>query len=176
MSFNPDRSIQAREVIFRRKDSRPSFNFNESIVYQITSQKHLGIILENCLTFEEHLRLVFSKINRTIGLLCKLQCLIPRSALLTIYKTFFPPWSWFHPHVDIIYKKACNSFSHQKIESVQYNACLAITGAIKGISKEELHDELGLEPFQLRRWFRKLCYFHKFYKNESPQYLFKLVP
>ena len=103
MSFNPDRSIQAREVIFRRKDSRPSFNFNESIVYQITSQKHLGIILENCLTFEEHLRLVFSKINRTIGLLCKLQCLIPRSALLTIYKTFVR----LHlDYGDIIYEKA----------------------------------------------------------------------
>ena len=25
-------------------------------------------------------------------------------------------------------------------------------------------------------YLRKLCYFYKFYKNESPQYLFKLVP
>ena len=109
MSFNPDCSKQAREVIFRRKDSRPSFNFHESIVYQITSQKHLGIILENCLTFEEHLRLVFSKINRTIGLLRKLQCLIPRYylllyiSLLTIYKTFVR----LHlDYGDIIYEKA----------------------------------------------------------------------
>ena len=40
---------------------------------------------------EEHVRLVFSKINRNMGLLCQLECLIPRSALLTIYKTFFRP-------------------------------------------------------------------------------------
>ena len=61
------------------------------------------------------------------------------------------------------------------MESVQYNACLAITGAIRDTSKEKLYDELGLEPLQLRHWFRKLCYFHKFYKHESPQYLFKLL-
>ena len=86
-----------------------------------TSQKHLGIILDNCLSFEEY---VFSKINRAIGLLRKLQCLIPRSARLTIYKTFA------RPHLDygdIIYEKVYNSSFHQKIESVQYNACLAIT-------------------------------------------------
>ena len=38
------------------------------------------------------------------------------------------------------------------------------------------NDELGQESLQLRHWFKKLCYFYKFYKNESPQYLFKLVP
>ena len=129
------------------------------------SETHLGIILDNRLSFEEHLRLVFSKINRTIGLLRKLQCLIPRSALLTIDRTFV------RPHLDYgdtIYEKACNSSFHQKTESVQYNACLAITGAIRGTSKEKLYDELGLKSLQLRRWFRKLCYFHKFCKHESP--------
>ena len=119
MSFNPDPTKQAVEVIFSRKvnkDSHPTLTFNNSIVYQAMSQKHLGTLLDNRLSFQEHLRLVFSKINRTIGLLHKLQCLIPGSALLTIYKTFI------RPHLDygdIIYKNAYNSFFHQKIESVQ---------------------------------------------------------
>ena len=47
----------------------------------------LGIVLDSRLSFEEHLRLVSGKINKTIGLLRKLQCLIPRSSLLDIYKT-----------------------------------------------------------------------------------------
>ena len=59
---------------------------------------------------------------------------------------------------------------------MQYNASLAITGAIRGTSKEKLWNELGIESLQLRRLYRKLCYFYKFYKHESPQYLFKLVP
>ena len=159
MSFNPDFRKQAIQVIFSRKvnkDSHPPLTFNNSIVYQATSQKHLGIILENRLSFEEHLRLVFSKINRAIGLLRKLRCLIPRSALLTINKTFV----W--PHLDcgdIKCEKAYNSSFYRKIESVQYNACLTITGAIRGTSEEKLYDKLGLESLQLRCWFRNCASF-----------------
>ena len=119
MSFNPDPSKQAQEVIFSRKvnkDSHLSLTFNNSIVYQVTSRKHLGIILDNRLSFEEHLRLVVSKTNRTIGLLCKLRCLIPRSTLLTLYKTFL----WPHlDYGDVIYEKVYNSYFHQKTKFVQ---------------------------------------------------------
>ena len=65
---------------------------------------------------------------------------------------------------------------HHKLESIQYNACLAITGATRGTSKEKLYQELGLESLQLRRWYRKLGMFYKIYKSKSPQYLFKLIP
>ena len=30
--------------------------------------------------------------------------------------------------------------------------------------------------FQLRRWYRKLCYFYKIFKNKFPAYLFNLIP
>ena len=39
-------------------------------------------------------------------------------------------------------------YFHQKLESIQYNACLAITGAIRGKSKEKLYQELALESLQ----------------------------
>ena len=64
---------------------------------------------------------------------------------------------------------------HHKLESIHYNVCLAITGAIRGTSNENLYHELGLESLQLRRWYRKLGMFYKIYKNRSPQYLFKLI-
>ena len=35
-----------------------------------------------------------------------------------------------------------------KIESVHYNAALAITSAIKGTSREKLYQELGLESLK----------------------------
>ena len=130
-------------------------------------QRHLGIILDNHLS-----RPVCSKKNKTVCLLCKLQCLFSRSALLPIQKTFVQP----DLHYGDIYEKAYNLPVHQKIKYVQYNTCLAITGAIRGTSKEKLDDELGLESLQLYRWFRKLFYFYKLYKHESPQYLFKVIP
>ena len=42
-------------------------------------------------------------------------------------------------------------------------------------SKERLYEELSVGSLQLCRWFRKLCYFYKFYKNKS-QYLVEVVP
>ena len=38
-----------------------------------------------------------------------------------------------------------------KIERVQYNASLAITGAIRGISQEKLYQELGLKLIRTRK-------------------------
>ena len=62
------------------------------------------------------------------------------------------------------------------MESIQYNAALAITGAIRGSSREKLYQELGLESLQQRRWYRKLCYFFKLTKNKSLKYLFNYIP
>ena len=63
----------------------------------------------------------------------------------------------FHkrPHLDygvIIYGQAYSLSFHQKLESIQYNAALALTGAIRGSSREKLYQELGLESPQLRLW------------------------
>ena len=93
------------------------------------------------------------------------------------------------PHLDygdIIYDQAHNVSFQQKLESLRYNACLAITGAynaclaitgaIRGSSREKLYQELGFESLQQRRWYRKLCSFHKIIKSESPRYLFNIIP
>ena len=58
-----------------------------------------------------------------------------------------------------------------KIESLQYNAALAITGAIRGSSKEELFQELGFEYLSSRRWLRKIL-FYKIVVNKLPNYLY----
>ena len=62
-------------IIFKLKQNSTSsklFNLSldsgellKNIVCQATSQKHLGILLDNRLSFEEHLRLVFGKINKS---------------------------------------------------------------------------------------------------------------
>ena len=64
----------------------------------------------------------------------------------------------------------------QKVESIQYNAAVAITGAIRGTSKEKRFEELGLESLQHRRWYRKLFCFYKILKDQSPKYLFNIIP
>ena len=98
---------------------------------------------------------------------------MPRRTLLTIYKSFI------RPHLDygdVIYGQLYNDSFHQKLESIQYNAALAITSAIRGSSREKLCQELGLESLQQRRWFEKRYYFFKITKNQSPKYVFDEIP
>ena len=173
MSFNLDPNKQAQEVIFSKKLNHPPLTFSKSTLSQSTYQKHLGVILDVSLSFDEHLISIQSKTNKAIGLLRKLQNTSPRQALITIYKAFV------RPHLDygdILYDKAYNASFHQKLEKIQYNACIAITGAIRGTSKGKIYQELGLESVESRRWFRKLCFFFKILKNKSPDYLFKITP
>ena len=57
--------------------------------------------------------------------------MLPQNSLLTIYKSFVRP----HLHYDdILYDKPNNKSLCQKIETVQHNATLVITGAIKSTS------------------------------------------
>ena len=71
-----------------------------------------------------------------------------------MYKTFVRP----HPdYGDKIYDEVYNETFHQKLESIQCSACLALSEAIRGSSREKLYRELGLESLQRRRWYRKLC-------------------
>ena len=119
------------------------------------------------------MKIILNKLNKTTGLLRKLHNIIPRSALLTIYKSFIRPHLNYS---DIIYDQAYNTSFHQKLELLQYNACLAITGAIRDTSREKLCEELGLQSLQPRRWFRKLSCFYKLFNSEDPYYLFKLIP
>ena len=84
MSFNPDPSIQAQEVIFSRnfnKPNHPSLIFNNTVVIQSTTHKHLGMILDTKLDFQEHLKDKLKKISKTIGLLRKVNKSFVRSYL-----------------------------------------------------------------------------------------------
>ena len=67
MSFNPDPCKQAQEVIFSRKLkklSHPSLVFNNTNVSSCKSQKHLGILLDSKLTFEEYYKTILNKTIR----------------------------------------------------------------------------------------------------------------
>ena len=123
MSFNPDPSKPAQEVIFSRKLKtfpHPSITFNNNPLSLCPPQKHLELVLDSKLTFNEHINHIFSKINKSIGLL----------------RSHFD-------YADVVYDQSYKSSFHEKLELIQYNAALAVTGVERGSSSEKLYLELG---------------------------------
>ena len=77
-----------------------------------------------------------------------LQSLLRRLFTKTIYKAFV------RSHLDygdILCDQAFNSSFDDRLASVQYNACVAIPGAIRGTLKKKFYQELGLESHRLQR-------------------------
>ena len=103
------------------------------------------------------------KINKGVAVIKKLRYSLPRKSLITIYKAFLRP---LIDYGDIIYDQPQNESFCEKLESVQYKAALAITGAIQGSSREKLYQELGLESLKSRRWYRRLCCMYKTMKKK----------
>ena len=64
----------------------------------------------------------------------------------------------------------------KEIESVQYQAALAVTGTWKGSSREKIYNELGWESLHHRRYFRRITQFFKIMNGLTPQYLVDPIP
>ena len=72
-------------------------------------------------------------------------------------------------YANIIYDKRFNDSFKEILEKVQYSAALIITA--EDTSWELLCQELGLESFTERRWYRELVFFYKIIQGVAPSYL-----
>ena len=142
------------EVVFSRKKNPSNHHdiyFNNMPLNRKNTENHLGLYLDTKLNFSEHTNEKIKKAVKGISVIKKLNVTLPHSSLLTIYKSFI------RPHLDygdVIYDQPNNNRLSEKIESIQYNAALAITGTIRGTSREKLYQEVGCESLKDRRWLR----------------------
>ena len=93
--------------------------------------------------------------------------------MVKIYKSFIRSQL---DYADVIYDQPSNISFCDKLESIQYNAALAITGAIRGTSKVKLYKKIGLQSLTSRRWFKRLCQLYKIIHDKTPQYLYNIIP
>ena len=75
MLLNPDPIKQAIEVCFALKRGKvvyPALQFNNNDVQSANRQKHLGLVLDSKLDFNEHVNNEINKCNKPIGIMKKL--------------------------------------------------------------------------------------------------------
>ena len=185
MEFNPDPTIQATEVLFSCKKSNPNHPqliFNGTTVTKVNDQKHLGLILDSSLSFEKHLNEKIIKAKKHIGIIKHLSNFLPLKTLDQMYKALVRS----HLDCDIIYHMPSHqnqaplgvtlSSLMEKVEKIQYQAALAISGAWRGLSRSKLYEELEWETLSDRRMSRRILQIHKIYNNKTPLYLNDKLP
>ena len=186
MEFNPDPTKQATEVLFSCKKSNPNHPqliFNGTIVEKVNDQKHLGLILDSSLSFEKHLNEKMIKAKKHIGIIKHLSNFLPLKTLDQMYKALVRSHL---DYCDIIYHMPSHqnqaplgvtlSSLMEKVERIQYQAALAISGAWRGSSRSKLYEELGWEALSDRRMSRRILQIHKICSNKTPLYLNDKLP
>ena len=88
------------------------------------------------------------KPRKVLALIKEFHQLVPRKALLIIYKSFITPNLYFW---DVICDHPNNDSFSEIWKQVQYSPALAITGANKGTSGVKLYKELGLKSLKSTR-------------------------
>ena len=75
LTFNPDPSKQAHEVLFSNKVTKTNYSniiFNGNAIQKSANQKHLGLILDEKLTFNDHITSKLTTVNKLTSTLRKL--------------------------------------------------------------------------------------------------------
>ena len=172
MKFNPDITKQAIEVVFsckyaKTKPIHPPLTFNNIPVARRASTKHLGIILDDRLSFAEHIKEAITKAKKGLALMKFLSNKVSIRVLELTYTMYV------RPHLDygdVIYHNQ-HTTSMELLEKVQYKAGLIITNCWQGTSRIKLYKELGWESLSQRRAGRRLALYHKILTNKTPPYL-----
>ena len=170
MKFNPEISKQAIEVIFSakyKKASHPLLDFNGIPVARESSTKHLGITLDERLTFRKHIKEAISKAKKGLALMKFLSKYLTPKVLDQTFKMYV------RPHLDygdvIFHNQLVDMMD--SLESIQYQAGLIVSNCWKGTNKDKLYKQLGWESLAQRRIFRRFSLFYKILNYETPSYL-----
>ena len=118
MPFNLDPSKQAAEVHFSCKINpvnTPPVYFNNLAVASCETHKHIGLLLDKKLAFDNHVEEMILGVNKDIGLITRLRRYLPRNSLLIIYKAFIRPQL---DYGDVVYDYPGNASFAQNLESV----------------------------------------------------------
>ena len=163
MSFNPDPTKPAEEVLFSCKQSsppHPPVYFNNIEVKRVNEHKHLGLVLDSKLTFVKHVNDKVAIARKWIGVIKHLSPYLPTKSLDQIYKMHVRPHLDYCDvifHIPVITHDFDSSLSlnYQMniLEKTQYQAALAVSGTWKGTNRDKIYEELGWESLDQRRFF-----------------------
>ena len=185
MSFNPDPTKPAEEVLFSHKKVKvvhPHLSFNGIEVKRVGEHKHLGLILDSKLTFVKHINEKLSIAKKWIGIIRHLSPYLPLKSLDQIYKMHI------RPHLDycdiifhtpnIIHDDFSLTLRQQMdvLERTQYQAALAVSGAWQGTNTDKIYEQLGWESLTHRRFFHRVVMMYKIVNHLTPDYLRHPIP
>ena len=120
----------------------------------------MGILFDNQLNFHEHIKILETKIARSVGILNKLKYFLPSSALLKVYHSLI----YTHFNYGLAVLGSTYSTYLNKLKLLQNKAIRIVTSSHMSISSKPLNIKTNILPLPKLFEFEtaKIVYFHKF--------------
>ena len=116
-------------------------------IERVYSFKYLGVLLDEFLSFNEHIDYLLNKANKKLGILRKVRKCLNKSLSLTLYKSLVLP---HFDYCDIVYMCTSQENLH-KLQLVQNSVCRTLLLAESDRHISDMHRELKLDQLEVRR-------------------------
>ena len=171
LPFNANKTVY---MIFSKRRNKPNFSLylGGSQIQEVTSHTHLGLIFQENMSWNLNIDQICKKCSKRVFGLRLIQKLVPRKTLVNLYKTMVRP----------VIEYACavydnlNLYETVRLERIQRNAALIVTGAFTRTATDKLLEDLGWNSLADRRKFYRMSTMYKITHDLTPNYLKRLLP
>ena len=145
VDFNP---IKQETFIISKKRIKPPhplLYMGSTVISEVTSHKHLGIIFNNDVSWNNYINTIVDKAYKCLGILRKHKFNLDRCSLDKMYKLFIRP---LLEYGNIIWDN-CSQESKKAVKNIQLDAARIATGAKKVCSVPKLIMKLGMKHYRI---------------------------
>ena len=117
-----------------------SIYINGDVIEKVSVFKYLGVMLDECLSFEHHVDYIHNKASKKMGAIHKVHECVDQETALRLYKSLL---LLHFDYFNTVYMTA-NKISLNRLQLLQNNACRTMLLSTREAHIHEMHKELGL--------------------------------
>ena len=136
-------------------------------VEQVRIFKYLGVVINETLTWSDHIDMICSKVTRSLNLLRRLSWFLPRSLLLLYLKSYILP---SFDYCDVVWS-SCSQEESRRLETLFNFGCKVVLRRRRDYSSTAARKELDLTTLASRRQLHMAQCMFRCLSLQSPTYL-----
>ena len=142
--------------------SKVTLNIKNKELDKVSSYKYLGVVINETLTWDNHVEYIRSKINKKLGLLKRIKSYLPLSARITFFNSFILP---LFDYGDLVWSDRGNSTLMSELQVLQNNAARIILDLPPRASSTNALERLSWKTLLRRRAEHQLIFMYKSFNN-----------
>ena len=91
LTVNLDKLISIPTSYNSEKNFSINVTYNKIPIANVSSSKYLGLILDQNLTFAEHIKMIETKVSRAVGIISKIKPFLREKTLISLYNSLLHP-------------------------------------------------------------------------------------